>query len=257
MYKAVDIPTTRLAEYAYSTIRNDILAGRFGPSGRVVQDDVARRLRISRTPVREAIVRLEHEGLVTLLPRRGAVVNRVTPQDILDIYEVREELERLAVRLAARKGHPYDVRALRQLLRKMERISPTRVAEYYKLNRAFHIQMAAASANRPLISALESLWDQAVNFHMFSMYSTEEMRHMVSTHEVLVDVAEKDDAAAIELAVSQHIADARANLLRKLESQQLATAGHRAVAGEAPGPLNGRRGRRRKNGPDSSTTHIK
>src|SRR5262249_5856666 len=148
------------------------------------------------------------------------------------------------------------VRALRQLLRKMERISPTRVADYYKLNRAFHIQMAAASANKSLVNALESLWDQAVNFHMFSMYSTDEMRHMVSTHEVLVDVAEQDDAAQIELAVSQHIADARANLLRKLESQQLATVGHRLVAGEVPGTLNGRRGPRRKNSLATSPTHA-
>ncbi len=220
MYKTVDPPHERMADYAYSAIRNDILAGRIAPSGRLVQDELARRLGISRTPVREAIVRLEHEGLVTLLPRRGAVVNRVTPQDILDIYEVREELERLAVRLTARKGNSYDIRGLRQTLRKMERISPTRVAEYYKLNRAFHLLMAAAAANRPLSSALESLWDQATNFHMFTMYSTAELRRMTVTHELLADVAEREDAAEIERAVSEHIAEARANLLRKLDERQ-------------------------------------
>jgi GntR family transcriptional regulator, rspAB operon transcriptional repressor len=220
MYKAADPLNARLAEYAYTIIRNDILAGRFGPGGRLVQDELAHRLGISRTPVREAIVRLEQEGLVTLIPRRGAVVNRVTPQDILDIYEVREELERLAVRLAAYKGNSYDIRTLRQILRKMERVSPTRVWEYYKLNRAFHLQMAAASANKALISALESLWDQATNFQMFTMYNTEELRRLVTPHEYLVDVAEREDAAQIACAVSQHIAEARANLLRKLGSHQ-------------------------------------
>ncbi|HKC74547.1 MAG TPA: GntR family transcriptional regulator [Chloroflexota bacterium] len=220
MYKAADPLNARLAEYAYAIIRNDILAGRFGPGGRLVQDELARRLGISRTPVREAIVRLEQEGLVTLIPRRGAVVNRVTPQDILDIYEVREELERLAVRLAACKGNAYDIRTLRQILRKMERVGPTRVWEYYKLNRAFHLQMAAASANKALMSALESLWDQATNFQMFTMYSTEELRRLVAPHEYLVDVAEREDAAEIACAVSQHIAEARANLLRKLDCHQ-------------------------------------
>lgn len=216
MYKTADPLHARLAEYAYSAIRNDILAGRFGPRGRLVQDELARRLGISRTPVREAMVRLEHEGLVTLVPRRGAVVNRITPQEVLDIYEVREELERLAVRLTARKGQRYDVHALRQVLRKMERVSPLRVWEYYKLNRAFHLQMAEASRNKALVSALESLWDQATNFQMFTMYSTDEMRHMVVTHDVLVDAAEGDDVTAIERAVGAHIADARANLLKKL-----------------------------------------
>ena len=218
MYKSADPLKERLAEYAYSSIRNDILSGRFGPRGRLVQDEIARRLGISRTPIREAIVRLEHEGLVTLVPRRGAIVNRVTPQDILDIYEVREELERLAVRLTARKGNCYDVRAMRQILRKMERVGPTRVWEYYKLNRAFHLQMAAAASNKALTSALESLWDQATNFQMFTMYSTEELRRLITPHAGLVDVVEREDVDEIERAVSQHIAEARANLLRKLSA---------------------------------------
>src|SRR5436189_295400 len=110
MYKAADPLNARLAEYAYTIIRNDILAGRFGP---------------------------------------------------------------------------------------------TRVWEYYRLNRAFHLRMAAAAANKALMSALESLWDQATNFQMFTMYSTEELRRLVAPHELLVDVAEREDAAEIERAVSQ------------------------------------------------------
>lgn len=214
--KAPEALNARMAEYAYTVIRNEILTGRVGPRGRLVQDKLAQRLGISRTPVREAIMRLEHEGLVTLIPRRGAVVNRVEPQDILDIYEVRAELECLAVRLTARAGAAYDVRGLRQILRKMERVGPARVWEYYKLNRAFHIQMAAASGNKFLVSALEALWDQATNFQMFTMYSTDELRRMISSHELLADVAERAGAAEIEEAVGLHIADARANLLRKI-----------------------------------------
>jgi DNA-binding GntR family transcriptional regulator len=217
--KTPDVLNARLAEYAYTAIRNDILAGRFGSKGRLVQEELAQRLGISRTPVREAIMRLELEGLVTLIPRRGAVVNRVNPQDILDVYEVREELERLAVRLTARKGDVYDVRGLRQILRKMERVGPSRMWEYYKLNRAFHLLMAAASGNVFLVSALESLWDQATNFHLFTMYGTEELRRMITPHEVLVDVAERGDQAEIEMAVSRHIAEARANLLRRLNER--------------------------------------
>ena len=218
--KAPEALHARLAEYAYNAIRNEILAGKIGPAGRLVQDELAQRLGISRTPVREAIVRLEHEGLVTLIPRRGAVVNRLNPQDILDIYEVREELECLAVRLTARKGAGYDIRALRQTLRKMERVGPARVWEYYKLNRAFHLQMAGACGNTFLVSALEALWDQATNFHLFTMYGTEELRRLIAPHEVLVDVAERGDATEIAQAVSGHIAEARANLLRKLNERR-------------------------------------
>jgi predicted ArsR family transcriptional regulator len=76
MYKAADPLNARLAEYAYTIIRNDILAGRFGPGGRLVQDELARRLGISRTPVREAIVRLEQEDLATLIPRHARLGQR-------------------------------------------------------------------------------------------------------------------------------------------------------------------------------------
>ena len=226
MYKA-DPLNARLAEYAYTVIRGDILAGRLGPRGRLVQDELAQRLGISRTPVREAIMRLEHEGLVTLIPRRGAIVTRLTPQDILDIYEVREEMERLAVRLTARKGNSYDVRALRQILRKMERVSPTRVAEYYRLNRAFHLQMDAAADNKSLMSALESLWDQATNFHMFSMYTPDELRRLITPHDALVEVIERGDPAQLEDAISAHIDEARANLLRKLSALGSQASGSR------------------------------
>lgn len=215
-----DASNEPLAEYAYAAIRNEILAGRYAPSGRLIQDELARRLGVSRTPVREAMTRLEHEGLVKLIPRRGAIVQRVTPQDILGIYEVREELERLAVRLAARDGHAYDMQALRRLIGHMERVDPTRVAEYYRLNRAFHVQMAAASGNAALVSALESLWDQAINFHLFAMYSTDELRRLVTPHAVLVDAAERGDPAEMAQAVSEHIAEARGNLLRKLRQSR-------------------------------------
>jgi DNA-binding GntR family transcriptional regulator len=216
----MDPLNARLAEYAYAAIRDDIIAGRVAPSGRLVQDELARRLGISRTPVREAMSRLEHEGLVRLIPGRGAIVQRVTPQDILGIYEVREELERLAVRLAARDGRAYDVAALRRLVAEMERVDPTRVADYYRLNRAFHLQMAAASANAALVGALESLWDQAINFHLFTMYSTEELRRLVTPHAVLADAAERGDPAELVRAVGEHIAEARGNLLRKLRNSQ-------------------------------------
>jgi DNA-binding GntR family transcriptional regulator len=90
------------------------------------------------------------------------------------------------------------------------------------------------------MSALESLWDQATNFQMFTMYSTEELRRLVAPHEYLVDVAEREDAAQIACAVSQHIAEARANLLRKLGSHQPSavsrqplSAGHGGTPGDA------------------------
>lgn len=217
----IDPLTERRAEYAYAAIREEILTGRVGPSGRLVQDELARRLGISRTPVREAMARLEQEGLVKLLPGRGAIVQRVTPHDILGIYEVREELERLAVRLAARDNRPYDVASLRELVAAMAQVDPSRVADYYRLNRAFHLQLAAASGNTALVGALESLWDQAINFHLFSMYSTEELRRLVTPHAVLADVAERGDPDEMARAMSAHIAEARGNLLRKLRNSRV------------------------------------
>jgi hypothetical protein len=84
------------------------------------------------------------------------------------------------------------------------------------------------------MSALESLWDQATNFQMFSMYTTEELRRLVAPHELLVDVVERADAAEIEQAVSRHIDEARANLLRKLSYQPSAISYQPSAIGHQP-----------------------
>ena len=97
-----------LAEQSYVRLREEIIRGELPPSTLVREEDVAERFGVGRTPVREALQRLRHEGYLTILPRRGTLVSEISITDLAAIYEVRARLESWAARLAAERAHPED-----------------------------------------------------------------------------------------------------------------------------------------------------
>src|SRR5579875_3776535 len=94
-------PYRPLYEDAYLALRDAIIDGRLAPGDRIVEAEIARQMAISRAPIREAIRKLEQDGLLEYLPRRGAVIVRLSPAEVRDVYHVRAHLERYAARLAA------------------------------------------------------------------------------------------------------------------------------------------------------------
>src|SRR5689334_4104303 len=101
------------ADSVYSTLRAAIVDGRLDPGDSLIEWHVARQFGTSRTPVREALLRLETEGLAFRVPRRGLVVRRISEHEVLEVYAVRVELEALAAREAAREAQPSDIAQLR------------------------------------------------------------------------------------------------------------------------------------------------
>ena len=139
-------------------IRKAIITGRFPPGARLVEDQLAKELGVSRNPVREALHALEGEGLVTMSPRRGAVVATVTPQDAAQMFEVRELLEAFATRMAARNGTERDVTALRRLLvtteEALETADPVQLG---RRNTDFHSSISLMTKNNYLIELMRSM----------------------------------------------------------------------------------------------------
>src|ERR1700742_3863708 len=115
--------TTTHAATAYKAIRNEILQGQHGPGARLREEDVAERLAISRTPVREALRKLASEGLVSFVPNRGAHVATWDPDEIDDLYGLRAELESYGARLAARRAGFVNLDELRRLDRRMKELA--------------------------------------------------------------------------------------------------------------------------------------
>lgn len=155
-------------ERAYRELKFRILEGRLPPGTTLLETEVAQLLSLSRTPVREALIRLEEEELVEVRPRRGITVTALTIEDIAQIYEVFSTLEVKAAQLAARKGIDAEgAQILRGLMAQMERATGRgEMAEWSRLDDRFHSGIVARCGNRRLQATLRQYWDQQYRARM-------------------------------------------------------------------------------------------
>jgi DNA-binding GntR family transcriptional regulator len=137
-----------LREQVVDRLRQEILSSRLAPGTELGEVALARSLGISRGPLREALGQLAAEGLVTIVPRRGAVVKRLTRQEFIEAYQVREALESLAVRLAVPRLSADEKSELHQLCAEMETEAAAGDTDrFFEINRRFHALLVHASGN--------------------------------------------------------------------------------------------------------------
>jgi DNA-binding GntR family transcriptional regulator len=185
------------------TLREAILVGRYRPGERLVQDDLATSLGISRIPLREALRQLEGEGLVIISPRRGATVRPLAPKDVVDLYDIRLSLETLAARRGAERYVDIRPATERRAFEARSAVSAGALPTLFHLDRDFHADLAATSHNPHLIAILGSQWSQIMRvMHAFLKLAT-------------YPVAVWDDHAAIAHAVAHGEADAAVALLER------------------------------------------
>ena len=140
-----------LCERVYRHLRQQILEDQLPPGAELPEAALSRELAVSRGPIREAMGRLAAEGLVTVRPRRGAEVRSLTPQELVDAYQVREALEVMAVRLAVPRTTESDLTCLDELVNSMAEFArKDRVAEFFAANVAFHELLCQLSGNTKL-----------------------------------------------------------------------------------------------------------
>ena len=143
-----------------STIRARILSGELPPGQWIRQDELAESLGVSRMPVREALHKLETEGLVTFYPRRGAVVTSITLEEFDEIYRIREELELLAVRWAGEHMAEFDLPRLRELFASLQDSEDRGdIEQRMRTVREFHFAILRMARRAHLFRIIESLWD--------------------------------------------------------------------------------------------------
>lgn len=142
----------------YEALREDILNNKYRPGQRLSEEHIARQYEVSRTPVREALKRLHAEGLVEITPHRGAVVRDPSGEELAELCTVRDVLEGLAGRLAARSISKVELYTLEQLLADMRRaVDESRIDELVELNNQFHETIWIATRNRFLAQQLRQL----------------------------------------------------------------------------------------------------
>lgn len=186
-------------------LREAILTGAFKPGERLIQHDIARRLGVSRIPVREALQRLEGEGLVKILPYKGAVVAEFTMRDVREIFFLRGLLEGAATRLAAPRMTFQVIDSLKSLLTEMERLigHDPDIETLADINARFH-EAIYKHANSPrLYSMIQSLW---MSFPKSSLLFPLDRVHVsLREHKEIVDALSIGDAQRAELLMRLHV----------------------------------------------------
>jgi DNA-binding GntR family transcriptional regulator len=195
----------RLAEYAYTAIRDDIMAGRVAPSGRLVQDELARRLGISRTPVREAMAQLEREGFVRSEPRRGVYVVRKTKREVIELITVWAALEGMAARLITQQASDDEIASLRRMFATFENGAVrAHLDEYSQLNIEFHQTIIRLSRNDALIHLAENLFTHMRMIRRKTIGEKDRADRSIRDHMHIIEALEARDTARAETLVRDH-----------------------------------------------------
>ena len=204
----------KLADIAYSQLRDQILSGRLVHGERLAEEELAETLGISRTPVREALRRLASEGLVEVTPNRGASVARWHTSDLREIFDLRAILESHAAERAAAVADEIAVKQLDDVCREMEDIFGRARAEQSlpmlaEANRRFHTAIMEAAESPRLASMVESLTHVPVVMQTFSKYSPNALKRSLHHHREIVDAIRVRDAVWAGSVMRAHILAAR------------------------------------------------
>ena len=196
-----------LREIVYEELKRQILVGEIAPGTRMMEVDLADDMGVSRTPVREAIRKLEKEGLVTIEPRRGAYASDISIKDMLDVLEVRQNLEGMAAALAARKVTEEEKRDFIKANEAYNAaVKSGNTEEIIKCDEYFHQLIVNYSDNKTLTQLLSQVQELALRFRYiyyddFSRYEKMPMEHMEIEETIL-----SGDTERARVVAEEHVA---------------------------------------------------
>lgn len=205
-----------LSDEVVDSLRDAILSGRLGPGERLREELLASSLQVSRGPVREAIQRLEREGLVVVYPRRGAIVARLSREDLDEVYSLRLALEKLAVHEAIRKAQDSDLAAMQTVVNAMAHGLESGVTEQQaaELDTRFHQRLVESAQHKRLLRSWLELRPQ-IHLLLLSRTVDKDFRqHLVKSHVSILDaIRARDEAQALD-TLEDHLKGAYERVLR-------------------------------------------
>lgn len=210
-----------IREIAYEVLKHAIVSGEIPAGERIIETDYAAKLHISRTPLREALRKLERDGLVEYVMRRGVVVRAFTINDVEEIYTIRNTLELLVMPAVIRNASPADIADLRAQLRAMDGAVQSKDFETLSpLARAFHRDLINISNQQRILRVIESQEEYINRFSSMAIHQEPELEKAHMEHYQLVDLVEKRDEAALVDLLERHIDRSKAACIEALLLQQ-------------------------------------
>ena len=198
--------STRLSERLRESIEEEIATGRLLPGTRLDETELATRFGVSRTPIREALRLLLGEGLVETRPQRGAVVAQVTPQRLIEMFEVMAELEAMCARLAARRMSDAELAQVESAHESCRGSAAARDADaYFYANERFHYAIYAASHNTFLFEQAAALQRKLRPYRRLQLRVRNRPQRSFEEHQAILDALREGDAEKAVQAIRSHV----------------------------------------------------
>jgi len=220
----VDIVDLKIRDYknareaAFEKIKEAIIKGHFKPGEKLVEQTLAQEMGVSRTPVREAIRRLEAEGFVVSIPRKGVVVSRADKEEIVQLYSIRAELEGLAARWAIENADEDDMRKLDEAISRMEETAASGDLDgVVQSNALFHDAIAQASKSRILCTLLKTLQDNIQRFRFQSLHLPGRPVAALAEHKEIVAAIKEKKTEEADRLLKEHLQNACAAALAHMK----------------------------------------
>lgn len=211
-----------LRELVLTSLREAIFNGTLKPRERLMEVQLAQELGVSRTPVREALRKLEQEGFINIIPRKGAYVAELSLKDIEDVFEIRIALEGLAASLCAERITGEELRELERLLLAKEiYIQHQDLQQVVVVDGDFHATLYQGSHNARLKNILENLRDQIQRYRTTSLSFPGRMDISLKEHRQILQAITKGDGVKASLLLQEHLQNTKKTLLEFLRHEQV------------------------------------
>ena len=195
-----------LRDVVFNTLRQAILRGELKPGERLMEIQLANKLGVSRTTIREAIRKLELEGLVLMIPRKGAEVAEITEKSLRDVLEVRRALEELAVQLACEKITKEEIRELERVAKEFQQVvNSSDITEIAEVDVCFHDIIYTATDNQKLIQLLNNLREQMYRYRVEYLKRDGVFPQLIAEHEAIIRHIENNEKEKATEVMCRHI----------------------------------------------------
>lgn len=210
-----------LRDVVFNTLRQAILKGELAPGERLMEIQLADRLGVSRTPIREAIRKLELEGLVLMIPRKGAEVAKISEKSLRDVLEVRRSLEELAIELACQRMTPEAVEELEKKQEEfkaaVEQGNPMEIAE---TDEAYHDVIYKGTCNDRLVQMINNLREQMYRYRLEYIKDEDKRQILLLEHDNILKAVRQRKVQEAKEAMREHIDNQEITVSKNIKEQE-------------------------------------
>ncbi len=210
-----------LRDVVFNTLRQAILKGELEPGERLMEIQLADRLGVSRTPIREAIRKLELEGLVLMIPRKGAEVAKISEKSLRDVLEIRRSLDELAIELAIQRMTEEDLLKLEEAQEAFRKaVSSSDAMTIAECDEHYHDVIYNATGNSRLVQILNNLREQMYRYRLEYIKDSDKRQVLVVEHEQILKAIQGRRVNEAKIAIREHIDNQEITVSKNIKEQQ-------------------------------------